>query len=183
MFIYVCWSLSPYSWILHSYGDVTITGKWLQNFNISYISYILYTALMVIWQWGFFNVPHLLWHGPTLYHGQFRGPVTPTPVTERFYDIGLLQPQIELRTLNLHATAAVYPVWCPLNKVWISQQLIKSLRLQLVGRVYSFFLNAIFTTVYLITCPICLLILFILLFFASNSGVKVRHKTILYFRQ
>ena len=34
-------------------------------------------------QWGFFNVPHLLWHGPTLYNGHRRGHVTLTPVAER----------------------------------------------------------------------------------------------------
>ena len=33
-------------------------------------------ALMAIEQWGFFNMPHLLWHGPSLYNGHPRGPVT-----------------------------------------------------------------------------------------------------------
>ena len=51
-------------------------------------NFYLCSALMVIEQWGFFNVPHLLWYGPTLYNGHLRGPVT--------------------RTFYLYATAAVY---------------------------------------------------------------------------
>ena len=43
----------------------------------------LISVLMVIEQWGFFNVPHLLWHKPTLYNCHLRGPVTLTPVAER----------------------------------------------------------------------------------------------------
>ena len=43
----------------------------------------LCSALMVIEQWGFFNVPHLLRHGPTVCNGHLRGPVTLTPVAER----------------------------------------------------------------------------------------------------
>ena len=41
----------------------------------------LYSVVMATEQWGFYNVPHLLWHGPTLYH--LRGPVTLTPVAQR----------------------------------------------------------------------------------------------------
>ena len=40
----------------------------------------LCSALMIIEQWGYFNDSHLLWHGPTLYNGHLRGPVTLTPV-------------------------------------------------------------------------------------------------------
>ena len=40
----------------------------------------LCSALMAIEQWGFFTVPHLLWH---VYNGHFRGPVTLTPNAER----------------------------------------------------------------------------------------------------
>ena len=36
------------------------------------------SALMAIEQWGFFSVPHLLRHGPTLYNDHPRGPVTHT---------------------------------------------------------------------------------------------------------
>ena len=62
--------------IFHSYGDVTIAGEGLQIFYLC-------SALMAIEQWGFFNVPHLLWHWHTLYNGHLRGPVTLTPVAER----------------------------------------------------------------------------------------------------
>ena len=33
-------------------------------------------ALMAIEQWGFFSVPHLLWHGASVYNGHLQGPVT-----------------------------------------------------------------------------------------------------------
>ena len=32
----------------------------------------LHSTLMSTEQWGFFNVPHLLWNGPILYNGHFR---------------------------------------------------------------------------------------------------------------
>ena len=43
----------------------------------------LCSALMAIEQWGFFSVPHLLWHGASVYNGHFQGPLTLTPVSER----------------------------------------------------------------------------------------------------
>ena len=43
----------------------------------------LCSALMAIEQWGFFNVPHLLWNGASVYNGHLRGPVTLTPIAER----------------------------------------------------------------------------------------------------
>ena len=43
----------------------------------------LCSVLMAIEQWGFVNVPHPLRHGPTVYNGHLRGPVTLTPVAER----------------------------------------------------------------------------------------------------
>ena len=39
-------------------------------------------ALMAIEHWGSLNVPHLLWHVPTLYNSHLRWPVTITPVAE-----------------------------------------------------------------------------------------------------
>ena len=42
----------------------------------------LCSALVVIEQWGFFNVPRLLWHEAPVYNGHFRGPVTLTPFAE-----------------------------------------------------------------------------------------------------
>ena len=41
-----------------------------------------FLALMVIEQWGFFSVPHLLWHRASVYNGHLRGPVTLTPIAE-----------------------------------------------------------------------------------------------------
>ena len=70
------WGLSSHSRIFHSYGDVTITTMTSKNFD-------LYSALMAIEQW-IFDMPYLLWHGPTLYNGHLRGPVTHTLVAERF---------------------------------------------------------------------------------------------------
>ena len=67
------WSLSANSRILHSYGDFTIADEGLQ----------ILTFARHIEQWGFFNVPHRLRHGPTVYNGHLRGPVTLTPVAER----------------------------------------------------------------------------------------------------
>ena len=38
-------------------------------------------ALMAIEQWVFFSVPHLLWHGASVYNGLLQGPGTLTPIT------------------------------------------------------------------------------------------------------
>ena len=57
---------------------------------------------MAIEQWGFFSVPHLLWHGASVYNGQLRGPVTLAPNAERlavelslysFNDLGQWRPR------------------------------------------------------------------------------------------
>ena len=44
--------------------------------------YELCSAFMAIEQWGFFSVPHLLWHGASVYDTHLRGPVTLKPVAE-----------------------------------------------------------------------------------------------------
>ena len=43
----------------------------------------LCSVLTAIEQWGFFSVPHLMWHGASVYNGHLRGPVTLTPIAER----------------------------------------------------------------------------------------------------
>ena len=43
----------------------------------------LFPALMAIEQWGFIRVPHLLWHGSSVYNGHLRGPVTVTSIAKR----------------------------------------------------------------------------------------------------
>ena len=56
-------------------------------------------ALMAIEQWGFFSVPHLLWHWAYVYNGHLRGPVilaywrafSSEAVTACFYDLGLFR--------------------------------------------------------------------------------------------
>ena len=55
----------------------TIVGERLQKFHLC-------SAVMAIEQWGFFNVSHLLWHGPTVYNGHLRGPLTLTPIAKRW---------------------------------------------------------------------------------------------------
>ena len=75
----------------------------------------LCAALMAIEQWGFFNVPHLLRHGTTVYNGHLRGPVTLTALAERlvvklslpacFYDLSLSRPGIEPRSPACEANA------------------------------------------------------------------------------
>ena len=69
----VCWEFSSHSRIFQTYGDVTITGE---RFVIS--NFELCSALMAIEKWGFFSVPHLLWHGPSVYNGHLQGTGTLT---------------------------------------------------------------------------------------------------------
>ena len=70
---------------------------------------IICSALMTIDQWVFLNVPHLLWHAPTLINGHLRETRdTHTPVAERlavelsittcFNDLGLSRPQTKLQS-------------------------------------------------------------------------------------
>ena len=69
---------SSLSRIYHSYEEFTIAGEGLHaNFDLC-------SVLMAIEPWGFFSVPHLLWHGASVYDGHLRGPVTLTPIAERF---------------------------------------------------------------------------------------------------
>ena len=44
-----------------------------QHYRWSATNFGLYSAFMTIEKWGFFNVPHLLWHEPTLYNGHLLG--------------------------------------------------------------------------------------------------------------
>ena len=77
LFVLFIWSLSSHSRIFHSYRDVTIAGKGLQS-----LTYARHSC-MATEHGGFFNVPLPLWHGPTVYNGHLRGPVTLAPVLER----------------------------------------------------------------------------------------------------
>ena len=64
---------SSHSRFFCSYGDVTIY-RWR--------AWPMY-VLMAIEQWGFFNVPHLLRHGTSVYDYHLRGPVKLTHIVER----------------------------------------------------------------------------------------------------
>ena len=89
----------------------------------------LCSALKAIEQWGFFILPHLLWHGASVYNGHLWGPVTLTPiaiaeglavavsraVTTWFYNLGLSRLGFEHPTFRLRGersspctTAAVF---------------------------------------------------------------------------
>ena len=45
-------------------------------------NFYLFSALMAIEQWRFFSVPHLLWHGASVYNGHIREPWH-SPIAER----------------------------------------------------------------------------------------------------
>ena len=100
MYLFV-WGFSSYSRIFYSFGNVTIISEGL------HILTSIYSALMAIKQLGFFNVPHLLWHGPIFNNGHFRGPLTLTPVPIKrlavelsllTYSVCLSKPGIEPRS-------------------------------------------------------------------------------------
>ena len=81
--------------VLHSNQSAVVCFVWIFLLGFSSHSKIfthletsplkisnLNSALMAIEQRGFFNVPNLLWHEPTLYNGHLWGPVTLTSVAE-----------------------------------------------------------------------------------------------------
>ena len=51
----------------------------------------LYSTPMAIMQWGFFTLPHRLWHGTSVCNGHLQGPVTLIPFVERI-TVDLLLP-------------------------------------------------------------------------------------------
>jgi hypothetical protein len=53
--------------IFHLYGDVTIAGEGLQNLGLC-------SALKAFEQGGIFIVPHLLWHGTSVFPVSSEGP-------------------------------------------------------------------------------------------------------------
>ena len=112
VFCLFVWILASQSRIFHSHADVTIAVKGRKFFD-------LWSTLMAFEQWGFFNVTHLLQHGPTVYNGHLRGSHTccrvfgSGAVTTSLYDVGLSRLGIEpdllhaRRTLYLYATTVV----------------------------------------------------------------------------
>jgi hypothetical protein len=53
--------------IFHLYGNVTFTGEGLQNLGLR-------SALRAFQQGGIFIVPHLLWHGASVFPVSSEGP-------------------------------------------------------------------------------------------------------------
>ena len=47
----------------------------------------LCSVLMAIEQFGFFNLPHLLWHGASVYNSHLRGPLTLTLVAVTYLPV------------------------------------------------------------------------------------------------
>ena len=84
------WTLSSHSRIFHSFGDVTIAGEGLQILTYAWHSWPLSSE-------G--SLTCLLRHGPTLYNGHLRGPVTLAPVAER------LAVELSLQVLRLRSAA------------------------------------------------------------------------------
>ena len=69
--IYIDWLIiygfTSLSRIFHLYGDVTIAGEGLQNLGLC-------SALRAFEQGGIFIVPHLLWHGTSVFPVSSEGP-------------------------------------------------------------------------------------------------------------
>ena len=92
---------------------------WRRHHCLSSVTnFDLCSTIMAIEIWGFFSVPHLLWHGATLYNGHHRGMTRirdPNPycqafecgaaVTNCFYDLGLSRLGFELPTSACEANA------------------------------------------------------------------------------
>jgi hypothetical protein len=65
--IMIIYYFTSRSRIFHLYGDVTITGEGLQNLGLC-------SALRAFEQGGIFIVPHLLWHGASVFPVLSEGP-------------------------------------------------------------------------------------------------------------
>ena len=74
--------------------------------------FYLCSTFMAIEQWGFFSVPHLLWHGASVYYDHLRAPVPLTPfafcvsVTTCFNAVGIRTPNLSLAGQTLLPAAA-----------------------------------------------------------------------------
>ena len=71
----IIYGFTSRSRIFHLYGDVTIAGEGLQNLGLC-------SALRAFEQGGIFIVPHLLWHGASVFPVSSEGP----PHLVAFYD-------------------------------------------------------------------------------------------------
>jgi hypothetical protein len=64
----IIYGFTSRSRIFHLHGDVTIIGEGLQNLG-------LFSALRAYEQGGIFIVPHLLWHGASVFPVSSEGPL------------------------------------------------------------------------------------------------------------
>jgi hypothetical protein len=71
----IIYGFPSHSRIFHLYGDVTIAGDGLQNLGLCLV-------LRAFEQGGIFIVPHLLWHGTSVFPILSEGP----PHLVAFYD-------------------------------------------------------------------------------------------------
>ena len=74
-------------------------------------NFYLCSALKAIELWGFFCVPHLLWHGASVYNGQLLGPVTLTPIAENDLGLSLLEFEHPTFTTTTFTTSYYYYYW------------------------------------------------------------------------
>jgi hypothetical protein len=63
----IIYGFTSRSRVFHLYGDVTITGEGLQNLGLC-------SVLRAFEQGGIFIVPHLLWHGTSVFPVSSEGP-------------------------------------------------------------------------------------------------------------
>jgi hypothetical protein len=63
----IIYGFTSRSRIFHLYGDVTIASEGLQNLGLC-------SALRAFEQGGIFIVPHLLWHGTSVFQVSSKGP-------------------------------------------------------------------------------------------------------------
>ena len=84
---YLCSRPTHYFMFICLFKDYRPTRKFFIHLETSSLpvkaANDLCSALMVNKHWGFFSVPHLLWHRTSIYNGHLRGPVTLTPIAER----------------------------------------------------------------------------------------------------
>ena len=78
---FFCYIASPF--VLRFVTNCYIPSRCYIPYSIRAANFDLCSALMVVEQWGFFSVPHLLWHEASVYNGHLRGPLTLTPIAER----------------------------------------------------------------------------------------------------
>ena len=86
------WSFSSHSRIVHTFADITIVGEGLH----------ILTYARHLWPLSseFFSVPHLLWHGASVYNGHLRRPVALIPNAER------LAVELSIIVLRVRSVAA-----------------------------------------------------------------------------